>query len=188
MTLFKLTKSIFTGITAFGFSSSLLAGGFQFNLTDDSVYGKLTSSDDIPMHVEAGYLYHEGGRNLAHLDFHAQDVSSFQGQRTHVGIGFRTIGYLEHDTDGLGIGLGGFGEIEINQVPGLSLSAAGHYAPSILTFSDTDSFTWLETSMNYSVMPSADVQLGYRYVEVGFEDGKDRTAESAGFLGVRFNF
>ncbi|GAA3925866.1 YfaZ family outer membrane protein [Litoribacillus peritrichatus] len=181
-------KSFITGLAALGFSGSLLASGFEFNLSDDSVYGKYTSTDELPVQFGAGYLYHEGGRNLFNLDLHAQNTSSFQGQRVHTGIGFKTIGYKEHGVDGLGVGLGGFGEMELSQVPGLSLSASGHYAPSILTFSDTDNFTWLEAAANYQVMPNADVQVGYRYVEAGFDHTKDRSVESTGFLGFRFHF
>ncbi|GLQ32606.1 YfaZ family outer membrane protein [Litoribrevibacter albus] len=183
----KLSSAL-TLACAVAFSASAQAGDFELQLSDDSVYAEVSSPDSTPMRFSAGYLYHEDSRNVMNLDFHAQNKSSFQGNDTHVGLGMKGIGYHEHNLDGLGMGLGGFGEIELNQVPGLSLGGSLHYSPSILTFSDVDDFLWLEAYSNYAVMPNAAVQFGYRYIKADMEEGKDRSLESSAFLGIRFQF
>ncbi|MFC3152985.1 YfaZ family outer membrane protein [Litoribrevibacter euphylliae] len=176
-----------TCATAF-VSSSALAGEFEIQLSNSSVYAEASSPDSTPMQFSAGYLYHEESRNVINLDMHAQNQSSVQGNDTHVGVGLRGIGYHEHNTDGLGLALGGFGEIELNRVPGLSVGGSLHYSPDILTFSDVDDFLWFEAYTGYSVIPNADVQFGYRYIKADVDGGKNGSVESTGFVGLRFQF
>lgn len=176
-----------TCVTAF-VSSSAVAGDFEIQLSNSSVYAKATSPDSTPMRFSAGYLYHEKSRNVINLDMHAQSKSNVQGNDTHVGLGLRAIGYHEHNVDGLGLALGGFGEIELNRVPGLSVGGSLHYSPDILTFSDVDDFLWFEAYTGYAVIPNADVQFGYRYIKADIDDGKNGSIESSAFIGLRFQF
>jgi hypothetical protein len=165
-----------------------MAESFDLQLSNSSVYAKASSSENAPVQVSGGYLYHEASRNIFHLDFHAQNNSSLRGNDTRTGLGLKAIGYHEHDVDGLGLALGGFGEVELNKVPGLKLGGSLHYSPNILTFSDTDDFLWLEAYSAYSVMPNADVQLGYRYIKADIDGGKNGSLESTAFLGLSFKF
>jgi len=189
----KLSHTLVSTLAAAAFSTSLIstsasASEFELSLSNSSVYAEATSSDQAPAQVALGYLYHEESRNVLNLDFHAQNKSELQGNATHVGVGVRAIGYHEHDTDGLGLALGGFGEIELQQVPGLSIGGSAHYSPSILTFSDVDNFLWLEAEAAYAVIPNADVLLGYRYIKNDYENGGSKSAESSAFIGLKFQF
>jgi len=184
----KSAVTFAAALTASFTTASALASDLELQLSNRSVYASASSPESTPMQFSAGYLYHEESRNVLNLDAHAQNLSSVQGNDTHIGIGVRGIGYHEHNIDGLGVSLGGFGEIKLSQVPGLSMGTSLHYAPKILTFSDVEDFLWIEAYSAYAVIPNADVQLGYRYIKADIEDGDSNKVESSGFLGIKFKF
>ena len=66
--------------------------------------------------------------------------------------------------DGGAVGLGGYATVNIPRVPGLSLTGGLHYAPSILSFGDSDDMTSLELRGSYRVIRNAEVFAGYRYL------------------------
>lgn len=172
-----------------GLSNSIGAAEVDFTISDKSVYGGLTvTPDSSKMNLAAGYLYHTDNRNTYHLDLHAQGQTVLGNLPTTAGVGFRAIGYKEGDIDGHGIGIGGFGDVNIPDVPGLSAVASFHYAPTILSFSDAENIKWFDAAMSYRVIQNADVQVGYRYVHVAIDDAKDRLADSSLFLGLKMHF
>lgn len=190
MNSIKLTTNVVSALLAFGLSQSLFAAEIDFALSDKSVYGKLTVTPDrSKINVAAGYLYHTDSRNVYHLDLHAQGQTVMGNLPTTAGIGFKAMGYKEGNIDGLGLGIGGFADVNIPEVPGLSATAAFHYAPSILSTSDMENFKWFEAAASYRVIQNADVQAGYRYVGVEIEGtNNNRTVESGLFLGIKLLF
>ena len=141
------------------------AGDVDLSLTNDSVKGQvnfLGSNDDLQM--GAGYTYHEGGRDILNLDFHAQGRTAIGNLPTTAGIGMRAFGWDNDELDGGAVGLGGFATMNIPRVPGLSFTGGLHYAPSILSFGDSDDLTSLELRGSYRVIRNAEVFAGYRYL------------------------
>ncbi len=55
----------------------------------------------------------------------------------------RGIYWDQSRADGGAVGLGGFATVNIPDVPGLSFTGGLHYAPSILSFGDSDDMTSL---------------------------------------------
>ena len=75
------------------------------------------------------------------------------------------------------------------EVPGLSFETDIHYAPEVLAFGDSDEFRRLRLQVNYRVIESADISLGYRYLNVGDEKTSGNyTFESGAFLGLKLTF
>ncbi len=147
-------------------SAPAFAGDVDLSLTDDSVKGQvnfLGSQDDLQM--GAGYTYREGGLDILNLDFHAQGRTAVGNLPTTAGLGMRGYAWdADNSLDGGAIGLGGFATMNIPKVPGLSVTGSLHYAPSILSFGDSDDLTNLELRASYRVIRNAELFAGYRYL------------------------
>ncbi|MBW7470508.1 YfaZ family outer membrane protein [Marinobacter sp. M216] len=141
------------------------AGDVDLSLTDDSVKGQvnfLGNNDDLQM--GAGYTYREGGLDILNLDFHAQGRTAIGNLPTTAGLGMRGFAWDAGAVDGGAIALGGYATLNIPRVPGLSFTGGLHYAPSILSFGDSDDLTSLELRGSYRVIRNAEVFAGYRYL------------------------
>ncbi|MDI9244954.1 YfaZ family outer membrane protein [Marinobacter sp. CHS3-4] len=171
-------------------SSSAFAADADISLTNDSVKGQAnffeTTSD---MQLGAGYTYHEGGRHIANLDFHAQGRTALGNLPTTAGLGLRGLGWEQDGADGGAIGLGGFATINVPTVPGLSFTGSLHYAPSILSFGDSDDMTSLELRGSYRVIRNAEVFVGYRYLNTELANFNDDVNLDEGVLaGMKLFF
>lgn len=141
------------------------AGSLDLSLTDESVKGQVDffgSSSDVQL--GAGYTYHEDDLNMLNVDFHAQGRTAIGNLPTTAGIGVRGLAWDADHLDGGALALGGYATVNIPKVPGLSVSGDLHYAPSILSFGDSDSLTSAELRASYRVIRNAEVFAGYRYI------------------------
>jgi hypothetical protein len=170
-------------------SSSALAADVDISLTNDSAKGQVnffqTNSD---IQLGAGYTYHEGSRHIGNIDFHAQGRTALGNLPTTAGLGFRATGWEDDKLDGGAVGLGGFATVNIPDAPGLSFTGGLHYAPSILSFGDSDDMTSLELRANYRVIRNAEVFVGYRYLNTDFEGRGDVDLDEGVLAGMKLFF
>lgn len=147
-----------------------LAADLDLSLTNDSVKGQVNffgvNSD---LQLGTGYTYHEGSRHIGNVDFHAQGRTALGNLPTTAGIGMRGFAWEDDDLDGGAVALGGFATVNIPDVPGLSLTGGLHYAPSILSFGDSEDLTSLELRGSYRVIRNAEVFAGYRYLNTDLD-------------------
>lgn len=147
-----------------------LAADLDLSLTNDSVKGQVNffgvNSD---LQLGTGYTYHEGSRHIGNVDFHAQGRTALGNLPTTAGIGLRAIGWDDDNLDGGAVALGGFATVNIPDVPGLSVTGGLHYAPSILSFGDSEDMTSLELRASYRVIRNAEVFAGYRYLNTDLD-------------------
>lgn len=167
------------------------ASDVDLSLTNDSVKGQVNffgNNDDLQL--GAGYTYHEGSRHIANLDFHAQGRTALGNLPTTAGIGMRSIVWDVDNVDGGAVGLGGFATVNIPQAPGLSFTGGLHYAPSILSFGDSDDMTSLELRASYRVIRNAEVFAGYRYLntELDFASSPDINLDEGVMAGMKIFF
>ena len=141
------------------------AADLDLSLTNDSVKGQVNffgvNSD---LQLGTGYTYHEGSRHIGNVDFHAQGRTALGNLPTTAGIGMRAYGWDDDRLDGGAVALGGFATVNIPDVPGLSVTGGLHYAPSILSFGDSEDLTSFELRASYRVIRNAEVFAGYRYL------------------------
>ncbi|HEA52852.1 hypothetical protein LCGC14_0884130 [marine sediment metagenome] len=146
-------------------AAPVFASDLDLSLTNDSVKGQVDFfGNNSDIQLGAGYTYHEGSRNIANVDFHAQGRTALGNLPTTAGLGVRAIGWDGNRVDGGALGLGGFATVNIPRVPGLSFTGGLHYAPSILSFGDSENMTSLELRASYRVIRNAEVFAGYRYL------------------------
>ncbi|MDY6841309.1 MAG: YfaZ family outer membrane protein, partial [Pseudomonadota bacterium] len=163
----------------------------DLSLTSNSVKGQvnfLGPNDDVQL--GGGYTYHEGSRHIANVDFHAQGRTAIGNLPTTAGLGLRGIGWDDDSLDGGAAGLGGFATVNIPDVPGLSFTGALHYAPSILSFGDSDDMTNLELRGSYRVIRNAEVFAGYRYLNTELDSprGGDVNLDEGIMAGMKIFF
>ena len=166
------------------------AGDVDLSLTNDSVKGQVNffgTNNDIQL--GPGYTYHEGGRDIFNADFHAQGRTAIGNLPTTAGIGMRGIFWDQGRADGGALGLGGFATVNIPNVPGLSFTGGLHYAPSILSFGDSDDMTSLELRGSYRVIRNAEVFAGYRYLNTDIENSsRDVNLDEGVMAGMKIFF
>ena len=166
------------------------AGDVDLSITDDSVKGQVnffgTNND---LQLGTGYTYREGGRDIFNVDFHAQGRTAIGNLPTTAGIGMRGIYWDQSRADGGAVGLGGFATVNIPDVPGLSFTGGLHYAPSILSFGDSDDMTSLELRGSYRVIRNAEIFAGYRYLNTDIENSsRDVNLDEGVMAGMKIFF
>ncbi|NWN91349.1 hypothetical protein HLV39_07555 [Marinobacter adhaerens] len=176
-------------------AAPVMASDLDLSLTNDSVKGQVnffgTNND---LQLGAGYTYHEGSRHIGNVDFHAQGRTALGNLPTTAGIGLRAIGWDDdNDYDGGAVGLGGFATINIPDVPGLSFTGGLHYAPTILSFGDSDDMTSVELRGNYRVIRNAELFAGYRYLNTdldvsGYGHKDDINLDEGVMVGMKIFF
>ncbi|SFR51664.1 YfaZ precursor [Marinobacter daqiaonensis] len=187
--MFLRTSAIAATLTLF--AAPAFAADADFSLTNDSVKGQVNFFDGrSDIQAGAGYTYHEGSRHLLNGDFHAQGRTALGNLPTTAGIGFRGLAWDDDDNlDGGAIGIGGFGTVNIPTVPGLSFYGSAHYAPSILSFGDSDDLTNIEVRASYRVIRNAEVFAGYRYINTDIDGASGDLNLDEGILaGLKIYF
>ena len=172
-------------------AAPVFASDLDLSLTNDSVKGQVNFFDtQDELQLGAGYTYREGGRHIGNVDFHAQGRTALGNLPTTAGIGLRGIAWDDDQVDGGAVGLGGFTTVNIPDVPGLSVSGSLHYAPSILSFGDSDNMTSVELRGSYRVIRNAEVFAGYRYLntELDFRGSPDINLDEGVMAGMKIFF
>ena len=83
----------------------------------------------------------------------------------------------------------GYATVNIPNVPGLSVGGSAHYAPSILSFGDSDAVTDIEARVSYRVIRNADVYAGYRYVNTDLDNSSaDINLDEGVMAGMKIFF
>lgn len=166
-----------------------LAADFDLSLTNDSAKGQIDfMPNTADLQAGAGYTYHEGSRHIVNLDLHAQGRTALGNLPTTAGIGVQGIGWDDDDFDGGAVGIGGFATVNIPNVPGLSATGALHYAPSILSFGDSDNMTSAEARISYRVIRNAELFAGYRYLNTDLDPRGDIDLDEGAMAGMKLYF
>lgn len=189
MKVSKLLLAITSVIPLMNMTSIAQASDATIRLSDDSVHGQVNLSNNASnLDFGAGYMYHEGSRHIINIDLHAKGQTAIGNLPTTVGIGAQLTGYDTDDIEGGAIGLGGFARLNVPEVPGLSFEGALHYAPSILSFTDSEDMTRLRVQANYRLIQTADVFAGYHYLNTDLDGGSDFTLDEGLFIGMKLMF
>ena len=138
------------------------------------------------LHVSAGALHHETDGDLVSFGINAVDVRT-QNSPLRIGVGGKVYGYSTDDADGGALAIGGFARYTPASLAGLGFAGHAYYAPSVLSFDDTEHLVDLGVRVEYKLLPTAVVYLGYRFFEAA-EESQDIEIANAGHFGLRINF
>ncbi len=169
-------------------SSQVFAGGsLDLSVNDDTASLEYDATRmGTPLHISTGILHHQSDGNLVTFGLNAVDVRN-QGSPFKIGIGGKLYGYFNDKSDSGALAIGGFVRYTPTQLAGLGFAGHVYYAPSVLSFHTTDNLVDLGLRVEYRLLPTALVYLGYRFVEASDED-VDLEITKSGHLGLRINF
>lgn len=171
-------------------SMSVFAGGsIDVSLASDSARLEYDAAKvGSGLHVSASIQHHETEGNLGSLGAHVVDVRE-PNSPLYLGIGGRVFGYVSGDYDGGALGLGGFFRYNIPKTKGVSLAGYAYYAPSVVSFGDTQSLVDTDVRIQYALLPTARVYMGYRFSQVEIEQtNEDIQLEKGIHFGLKADF
>lgn len=169
-------------------SSAVYAGGTLDLSINDNTAGLEYDATRMgsPMHISAGFVHHEDDGDLVSFGLNAVDVRNPQSN-LRIGVGGKVYGYFTDTNDSGALAIGGFAQYMPPELNGLGFGGHAYYSPSVLSFSTTENLVDVGVRVEYMLLPTAMVYLGYRFVEANDEEG-DVEVINAGHFGLRINF
>jgi hypothetical protein len=171
-------------------SMSATAGGsLDISLASDSArFAYDAAKVGSGLHISASIQHHEDNGDLASLGLSVVDMRE-PNSPLYLGVGGKLFGYVSGDYDGGALGLGGFFSYNIPKTKGVSLAGYAYYAPSVVSFGDTESLIDSDIRIQYALLPTARVYTGYRFSQVQVEQSsKDITLEQGIHFGLKVDF
>jgi hypothetical protein len=178
-------------ITLLFAGSCIQAAELDFRLSNDTIGAGIESNNpDSELSVGFEHFYKDTKKsiNISSLNVHTKGQTVIGNLPTSVALGLQGVYMKEDKFKGSAIAFGGSMRINLPSTPGLSVEGQAHYAPDIVAFGDSDSYTKLRTQINYRVIRSADISAGYQYLRSGVKNGGHRTFESGLYLGLKIVF
>lgn len=185
----KFVKTIFTGLLLSVSMHSMAGGSIDLSLSNDSARLEYDATKvGSGLHVSAGIQHHEEDGELISLGLHVVDVRT-PNSPLYLGVGAKVFGFQNDYVDGVALGVGGFFRYQIPQVPGLSTAGYAYYAPNVVSYDATESLTDADIRIQYGLLPTARIYMGYRYSSVDI-DGYKKTfkLEEGIHFGLKVDF
>ncbi|MFY9178298.1 MAG: YfaZ family outer membrane protein [Venatoribacter sp.] len=185
-------------ITAFTALASLAPAAMAGGSLDLSLNNKAfrlgygATKVNSPMHLDADILHHSDKGDMATLGLHVVDKRP-SNRDLYIGIGGKLhyvhIDGAKKNADQGAVGVGGFFRYNLPVQPDVSVAAYGYYAPPVLAVNDVDYMVNTDVRVQYAVIPTGRVFLGYRYVGLKLENANKRYALDKGLhLGLTLDF
>ncbi len=137
--------------------------------------------------MNTSLFYNTENDSVVSAGLHMIDVVGSKTPGLQIGVGFQA--YYSHltDHDGLALALGGIISYRAPQLKRVNFVIHGHHAPSITSYMDSDRLSEYGFAIEYSLLPQADVYIGYRKFEI---DDQNRSLEldDSGHIGLRITF
>ena len=180
--------------------AAALETNLSLNVGDKIVEGRVDvkpNPEQYPLSVGGGFIINEKDTDywLANANFSLQDEMFVPALSLGLGLKgvFGTTDFAtgERDTFALPIEfLAGFDFRKSSVNIPVSLFASLAYAPSVLSFSDTDKYLEFYTTGSFHINYYASVYVGFRKLEIDYDAGgrKDELSDDAWLLGVKFSF
>jgi len=154
----------------------------QLGLSDHSVELRYASQVNEQGKTEASWMHHEDNGDLVGLGFYGTgDHQAFTAK-----IGGKLFLTDVDGPDGYGIALGG--NVVWHVADKVSLEGGAHYAPDVTAFGDVEHLKEFYVQAAFQLMPSAQVFVGYRDVDVDIEDIGDVELHDGGYAGISVIF
>ena len=175
-------------------SSATFARTFDINLGSDAAqfkYGTLVGATNFGRtEMTVGFLYNDDDNYLTEVALLVIDEAGTKTPGLELGVGpkFWFGGADDADVDIGAIGLGGQIRYKNMNMPRVVYGASLFYAPSIVSFLDADDMIEFDLRVEYELLPTANVYLGFRSIEADIKDANDVEIDESVIIGLRFKF
>ena len=140
----------------------------------------------------ASWLHQQDGGNIVAGGLHI--IEEYR-EGTFIGLGVQLDVFnanldnnSSYDDSGTAMPVGGFGRWAFPTLSALGIGADLHYAPGVLAFGDTESYLEYALRLEYQVLRSTNIYLGYRRVDIEMDVIGDIEFEKGAFFGARLTF
>lgn len=185
----KAVKVLFSGLLLSLSMQSMAGGSIDLSLSDDAARLEYDATKvGSGLHISAGIQHHVDDGELISLGLHVVDVRTANSP-LYLGVGAKLFGFQNDYVDGGALGVGGFFRYQIPNVPGLSTAGYAYYAPKVVSFDATENLTDADIRIQYGLLPTARVYMGYRYTSVDVERYKKSfKLEEGVHFGLKVDF
>ncbi|MGY5451824.1 YfaZ family outer membrane protein [Agarivorans sp. MS3-6] len=164
-------------------SPAAYATQFNFDLNNDAFEAGFGTAIGPGAEVSANYMYSRPEGDLADIGIkatHQHEIHKFS-----IGAKFTKL-WANNRANAHAAAIGGDYAITVAQ--NLTVSGSAYYAPSVLTSSELNRYYDLDAKIAYSIMPQADVYLGYRAIQFRYSSQQDLDFNKGLYIGAAFNF
>ena len=176
-------------------SFSASATRIDINLNQDSArfsyYSLIGGSTFGRTEMGTGFLYNENKDILLELGLQVIDVAGSKTPGLEIGVGPRLYYFTSDNPDasGVAIALGGNLRYKLPQLQRLVFQGTLYYAPSITATLDAKNYLEVGLRVGYEILPTANVYLGFRNIDVKYTQGKgSHTLDNGTMVGMDFSF
>ena len=177
---------------AFLLSGPCLAAGGDINVNGESA--RLTVDFPLPNRnvlIDGSWLYRRGKANIFSVGGYLTGKAAGGNRPLTAGVGTRFY-YMHYDAgpsqDSSNLSLGGFVRYQFPTLDRLGVGANLFYAPSVLSFGDSDDFYEVGTWVGYQIIRDAEVYLGWRRIGSDLDQGGDTVVDTGVHIGLRARF
>jgi len=185
----KAIKALLTTAALVSATQAMAGGSLDLSLSNDTARLEYDAAKvGSGLHVSASLQHHEDNGDLIGVGAHVVDVRK-PNSPLYLGVGGKLFAFKEDDFDGGALAVGGFLRYKFPQVPDLSVAGYTYYAPQVVSFNDTENLLDSDVRVQFSILPTARIYMGYRYTRVKIEDVKDVVELEQGVhFGLKVDF
>ena len=189
-----MIRNIIFILLLFGINHGSYARSLDINLSEDSAQFKIGTLVGGSIYgrteMNIGLLYNEDKNYVAEIGLQVVDEAGTKAPGLEIGAGAKMY-YVSTDIgseDALAIGLGGQLRYKFTQAQRFMVAAYFYHAPSIVSFMDAENMTEYGGLLGYELLPTANVYVGIRRIDVEFSKSGDREIDEVTMFGLKFIF
>jgi hypothetical protein len=169
-------------------SSGACADSLDINFHDDAARITFDGNPQPGVDYELGHFFTEKGEQtfVTHAGIHVSGENWSKEGTFEIGLGGRALYVHTKPYDAAAIALGA--RMRFSPVHRLGLGGSAYYAPSILSSMDGKNYREASINVDYQVLPQAFIYVGYRWINVDFQEVTDVTFDDSAHLGMKLVF
>lgn len=178
-------------ILSFGLANVVHAQALDVNLNDDTAEFRFTTPVGFEnsfggAELDVGFLSTSTDDIMGIVGFQAVDEAGSATPGLRVGVGVMGFAGTIDSDDIYAVALGGNARFPLfNRV---AIFGDFHYAPNVVTFGDAERLLYIDTRLEYEILPQATVYLGYRKLRANISNGVNVSIDNGAHIGLQFLF
>jgi hypothetical protein len=193
-----LTRSLYKGLTAgialtMMLSSGAYAQELDINLSDDTAEFRYITPVGLEnsfggTEIDMGFLYTTTDDVMGIFGVQVVDEAGSASPGLRVGVGLKGFAGTIDKNDVYAVTLGAQARYTPPAFNRFAVFGAVHFAPDVVTFGDTERLLYINSRLEYEILPQATVYLGYRKIRANLAGGGDVSIDNGAHLGIQFLF
>ena len=178
-------RSILLAALGLAVSASALADQLDFALNNDAFSASYSSSRlGNGASVDADWFHHIKRGNVIGLGL---KIDQYRGADS-VSLGGKLVVISNDVKDASALALGGAFSVGLPGEPRIRFGGHAWFAPAVTSFGDADGFTDIDLRAGYRVLDRGELYVGYRYINIGYQNHHDLKVQDGLMVGMNLSF